>query len=333
MLRYAVVGAGGIGSGFAGLLDTAGADVVAVGRQAHCDAINAGGLQMVDSDGTTTIARPRAVSDVDEVDWASIDSVLVAVKSYDTEEVARQLAGIRSALPPVICAQNGVRNEEIMASFGLTPIAGAVRFKARVVSSGRVLMPGWRKISLGQWGPVDTSYLEGLVSDFTSAGVTATRSEDIASEKWSKLIANCANVIYAITNTPLSHLQSDPDLVACVNTTWGEARRVLDASGVAYDPLPDLDVPERGPVPDESPTEGYFGSTWDDFHNKKGRSEVPWFNGEVLRAGTHIGLPTPVNRFLFDAAMEMQSRSGSSKPFATAELAQRLGELSEGSGS
>jgi 2-dehydropantoate 2-reductase len=37
-----------------------------------------------------------------------------------------------------------------------------------------------------------------------------------------------------------------------------------------------------------------------DLHSGRGRSEVSWLNGAVLRHGEALGVSTPVNRVLFE---------------------------------
>ena len=111
-MRVAVLGAGAVGCYFGGLLARAGHDVLFVGRRAHVEAINADGLLL---DTTTFRDRvpARAATDVAAIDEP--DLVLVCVKSGDTEDAGKALAGRLSAETIVLSLQNGVDNAERLA--------------------------------------------------------------------------------------------------------------------------------------------------------------------------------------------------------------------------
>ncbi|MEL0082153.1 MAG: 2-dehydropantoate 2-reductase, partial [Gammaproteobacteria bacterium] len=89
-MRICVLGAGALGSLTGGYLAEAGFDVTLVGRQAHVDAINRGGLQFVGRRGEFTVRdHLTAVTHADQV-TGEFDYLILLVKSKDT---AATLAG------------------------------------------------------------------------------------------------------------------------------------------------------------------------------------------------------------------------------------------------
>src|SRR5579885_3675652 len=88
-MKIGFVGAGGIGSWYAGLLSRGGHDVVLIARGAHLDAINARGLE-VRGPSETFIAHPKATSNGGEL--AGCEYVVVSVKGYSIPEVAPMIA-------------------------------------------------------------------------------------------------------------------------------------------------------------------------------------------------------------------------------------------------
>jgi 2-dehydropantoate 2-reductase len=101
-----VLGAGSLGSLLGGLLARE-HDVTLVGREPHVGAVADGGLDVV---GTESFhVEPAARTDLSE----RADLAVVAVKSYDTETAAGQLADCS----PDAClsVQNGMGNEATLA--------------------------------------------------------------------------------------------------------------------------------------------------------------------------------------------------------------------------
>ena len=89
-MQVAVIGAGAVGCYYGGLLLRAGHDVTFIGRRTHVDAINAHGL-LLDTQSFKGHLPAKAATDTAAL--TSPDLVLFCVKSADTEEAGRSLAG------------------------------------------------------------------------------------------------------------------------------------------------------------------------------------------------------------------------------------------------
>src|SRR5215510_8922021 len=88
-MRVTVMGSGGTGGYFGGLLARAGEDVTFVARGAHLAAIRRNGLT-VRSRLAGDFTVPARATD-DPVDAGPSDLVLFCVKAYDTESAAERL--------------------------------------------------------------------------------------------------------------------------------------------------------------------------------------------------------------------------------------------------
>jgi 2-dehydropantoate 2-reductase len=109
-MRVTVMGSGGTGGYFGGLLARAGEEVTFVARGAHLAAIRAKGLR-VRSRLVGDFTVPARATD-DPADSGPADLVLFCVKSYDTESAAERL---RTAVGPdtvVLPVQNGIDSAE-----------------------------------------------------------------------------------------------------------------------------------------------------------------------------------------------------------------------------
>ena len=112
--RLYVVGAGAMGCRFGGLLAEGGLDVTLVDPwQEHVDAINGKGLRIVGFGGDRDISV-RAVTCPSGLPVADI--VFVQCKSYCTEAAIKSAIGAVGTETVVISFQNGLGNEELLAS-------------------------------------------------------------------------------------------------------------------------------------------------------------------------------------------------------------------------
>lgn len=114
-MKIAIVGVGGVGGWLAAQLATSEADVHAIARGAHLDAIRARGLTLSSPTGNVH-ARVPATDDATEIGPA--DAVLFCVKSYDTDEAAAaHLPALCGYATTVVSLQNGIDNAERLTGF------------------------------------------------------------------------------------------------------------------------------------------------------------------------------------------------------------------------
>src|SRR5438105_1755608 len=88
-MKIAVLGSGGVGGYFGGLLARAGQDVTFIARGAHLRAIRARGLRIDGVTDSFTIAPANATDDSEEV--GAVELVLLCVKTYDLGAALDQL--------------------------------------------------------------------------------------------------------------------------------------------------------------------------------------------------------------------------------------------------
>src|SRR5713101_9705532 len=105
-MRVAVIGAGGIGGLYGGLLARAGHDVSFLARGAHLRAIQAHGLE-VRSAEFGTFKVPGVASD-DPTDLGQADLVLFAVKTYDLDQAAQAAKHVLAPHASLLTFQNGL---------------------------------------------------------------------------------------------------------------------------------------------------------------------------------------------------------------------------------
>jgi 2-dehydropantoate 2-reductase len=105
-MRIAVVGTGGVGGYFGARLAAGGNPVTFVARGQHLEAIQRNGLTIQSSRGDLHLDNVRAVDSIRKVE--AVDLILIAVKLWDTEEVASALTPLAEGGAAILSLQNGV---------------------------------------------------------------------------------------------------------------------------------------------------------------------------------------------------------------------------------
>ena len=285
-MQVAVVGAGAVGCYYGGLLLRAGHDVTFIGRQPHVDAINARGL-LLDTQTFNGHLPARAATDATAL--ASADLVLVCVKSADTEQAGRSLAGHLRRETSVLSLQNGVDNAPRLAAvIGHAVLPVVVYVGSEMAGPGHVRHHGGGDLAIGA-----STASEALAQTLEAAGIRTTISDDIDVTLWSKLIINCAfNALSAVADIsygPMLEVEGTRDVVA---RAVQEATMVARACGVSIgdDLLAHiLNIPSMMP--------NQKSSTAQDLARGK-PSEIDFLNGYVVSKGAELGIATPTNHAL-----------------------------------
>jgi 2-dehydropantoate 2-reductase len=112
-MRIAVIGAGGTGGYFGGLLARAGQDVTFIARGTQLEALRAQGLTVESTLAGTFTVPVSATDDPHEV--GPIDLILFCVKTYDTDATAESIRPLIHPDTMLLSLQNGIDNEERIA--------------------------------------------------------------------------------------------------------------------------------------------------------------------------------------------------------------------------
>ncbi|HLH73564.1 MAG TPA: ketopantoate reductase family protein [Chloroflexota bacterium] len=290
-MRYVIYGAGGVGSLFGGRLYQAGEAVVLIGRPAHVAQIKARGLRIVETDHTETIVSvAAAIEPLPQMD----DVLILTVKSHDTPEALAELRRRYSSDTPIVCLQNGVRNEELANAYFTRVYGGLNVIGAQYLEPGTVEALGPRSLAIGVYPEGTDDLAQSVTEAARRAGFQASVHPRIMAPKWTKLVGNCHNAIFALCNLPVHEAFADPAACQLIQMLRDEASTTLTAAGIAHDPIPPVGPAASSPPPPVP----MYGSTWMDFRLGRGKNEVDFFNGEIVRVGEQQGIPTPANRLI-----------------------------------
>ncbi len=317
--KVVICGAGAIGTALGGYLARAGHAPVLVGRPDHVEAMGTQGLTVESAEGPVR-ARVAAVTDASELVWASRDLIFLTCKTQDTRGFIRQLAGAPRECP-VVCLQNGVRNEEWAAESFTQVYGGVVNFSARLKGPGVVERTRSNELAIGRFPRGVDDGAERVATILRDAGFQVYLDPEVMAWKWGKLLINLSNAFMALTNTWVEFAYADPSHREFMEDLMTEGLAVLEAAGIHPRMGPDGDMASfiRGLSRDgaghpalkgDSDSKRTYPSTWQDLTRGRTETEVPFFNGEIVAMGRAAGIPTPYNAILLERMAARMAEGG-----------------------
>jgi 2-dehydropantoate 2-reductase len=293
-MRIAIVGAGGVGGYYGGLLARAGHAVAVLARRgSHLDALRARGIEVRTPDETFTAAV--AATD-DPRRLGEVELAILAVKNYSLPEVVPAVRSLAVAGATVLPLLNGVDVADRLAAGGV-PAASLLGGLSRI--SAARLAPGvverrspFQQIVAGELGGGISERAERIAGLLRDAGVEgAQASSDITADLWRKLafIATMAAAC-GLARSPIGPIRATPLGRLMIERSVHEVIAVARARGVA------LAADEEGKVVgviDRVPAAMKPSFLLD--LEAGGPTELDDLCGAVARLGRQAGIETPVH--------------------------------------
>src|SRR5882724_32769 len=179
-MRIAIVGAGGVGSGFGAALAKAGADVTFIARGAHLAAMKRDGLKVQSPRGDIHLVPTQATDNPAEV--GHVDFVLFCVKQWDVESAGHAIKPMIGPETAVIPLQNGVdAAERLIPILGTNAVMGGVaQISASIVAPGVIQQVGtFMHMIFGELDGRRSARGEKFLAMCLQGGFDATLSEAI----------------------------------------------------------------------------------------------------------------------------------------------------------
>jgi 2-dehydropantoate 2-reductase len=297
-MHIAVIGVGGMGGYFGGLLARAGHEVAFLARGATLAALRERGLA-VQSALVGDFALPVVATD-DPMAVGAVDLVLFCVKSYDTDAAAALLPPLVGPDTVVLSVQNGVDNEErLAAAVGPGPVLGAIAIVSATIEAPGVIAErgGTALLRFGELAGGVSPRAAHLQRALQGAGFAAEAHPDIRFQLWEKSIQICAfSGVTSLTRLPLGAILADPATCRLFVGVIEEGAAVARAGGV---PFP-ADAGERYRQVFTAFRPGLYGSMYHDLAAGR-RMELEGLNGTVVRLGEARGVPIPLNFAVYAA--------------------------------
>jgi 2-dehydropantoate 2-reductase len=290
-MRICIVGCGAVGSLFAAHLAKAGeAEVWAYDVwKEHTSAIREHGLKLFGAADFT--AKLHATSDPKEL--PPCDYGIVATKATHTRRAIEQTAHAFEKDAAVCSVQNGVGSEEILAEHVKYVMRGTTFPAGHAIAPGHVGYDIKGDTWIGPFEPTATpiNKVEKLAGLMTRSGMNTIALPDARGAQWTKLIFNAAtNPVGALTQLHHGAATRFTDTGTLFEDLIAEGEAVAKAMGIALHGDPRHMVQKGANAPGK-----HRASMLQDI--LAGRpTEVDFMNGAIVRYGEQVGVPTPLNR-------------------------------------
>jgi 2-dehydropantoate 2-reductase len=309
-MRVLVMGAGGVGGYYGGMLAHAGHEVTFVARGAHLEALRERGLEVRTQGRTVNIRPASAVARPADAAGRgdAFDLALFTVKAYDTEPAAEALAPALGPQTAVLTLQNGVDSPDVLAALlgAERVLAGVTFIAAAVAEPGIVQENGFsRAVTLGEPGGGGvTPRVRAVVDAFQEAGVEAQPTADARQTLWDKFVVVAPHAtISALCQTPVGVTRQTAEAMALYRSMIQEALDVASAAGCTFAP----DRADEIVALFRGAPEGQTSSLQRDFGARR-RVELEALTGTVVRLGERYGVPTPRFEALY-AVLKVRART------------------------
>ena len=187
-MRIAVMGSGGVGGFFGGLLVKGGADVHFVARGMHLAAMRERGLVV---EGPAAFHLPKVSVTDDPKTIGPVDLVMFCVKLWDTEAAARQLLPIVGPDTGIISFQNGVQKDDMLRPiFGEAALMGGVCYVGTTISRpGMIAQTGpLQRMVFGEYDRRRSPRADAFLAACKAGGINAELRDDVRRSIWEKFV-------------------------------------------------------------------------------------------------------------------------------------------------
>lgn len=304
-MNIVVYGAGGVGGYFGGLLAKAGFEVTFIARGKTLEAIKTNGLQVKSIKGDF-IVKPKVTNDISDVKHP--DVIILGVKSWQIEEVAKQIKPVLTKNTLVLPLQNGADNADRLREI-LNPenvLAGLCKIVSKIEAPGIINHFAFEpEIVFGEYDNQKSDRVINLKSVFDKAGFKNVISDDIHLDIWKKfLFIATISGIGALTRSKFGVMRSDEHIRSMIYQTAHEIVTIANAKGIG---LTNEDVDMVLGVIDQLNPETTASMQRDIMEGRP--SELDNFNGYIVKTGKQLHISTPINSFTYHCLLPQEKKA------------------------
>lgn len=302
-MKFLIYGTGGVGGYFGTRLAEIGEDVTFVARGAHLKAIQEKGLKLKSIDGDFHLKNAKATDHCQSL--GTMDVILVCVKSWQLEDAIKEFKSCITEKTVVIPLLNGVLAPEVIAKeIGWKHVMGGMcKIFSKIEEPGVINHFGYApELVYGEMSKEKTERALKILEVMLKAKFKTELAEDIEAEMWKKFIYICSTSgLGALTRVPLGQFRDREGTGQMIYDIMSEIYQVAIKKGVKLD-------------------ESIVDRTWQLVKSIDGKttnslqrdvmegrpSELETQNGTVVRLGKELGIPTPVNAFVYNTLLPME---------------------------
>jgi len=305
-MKILIMGKGGVGGYYGGLLAQQGNDVTFISRGAHLYAIRHEGLKVKSVHGDFTVLPANATDN--PVNVGPVDLILFLVKTFSTDEAAE---AIRPAVGPqtaVISLQNGVdAAERIGKVVGVEHVIGGATWLSSAVEAPGVIkqISQFRRIVFGELGGERSERIQAIYEVLNHTGITVEISENIQKVLWTKFVfISAVSSIGSLARLPMGDYRSVPEARSLLSSIMQEVEALAHAQNIQLDP----DVVQKSLEFIDNAAPHIKPSMQLDVEGGR-RTELESMVGVIGRKGRELGVPTPVADYVYASLLPVELKA------------------------
>jgi 2-dehydropantoate 2-reductase len=305
-MNIVIYGTGGVGGYFGARLAQTGNAVTFIARGKHLEAIQKNGLQLKSPKGDYLVFPANATANIAEV--TDIDLILVCVKTWQLEAAAKEINQVLNEKTMVISLLNGVNNTEVLGAVidKKHLLGGLCKVVSKIEDYGIINHISFEPtIVFGELNNKKTERALLLEKLFLNAGFTTKLAENIQTEIWSKfLFISTISAIGALTRATVGEIMALPQLKKMMREIADEIVAVAKAKGIY---LSEILVEKQFQMIESQPYNTTSSLQRDMMEGKP--SELEAQTGTIVKMGLELGVPTPVNAFIYNCLLPQEKKA------------------------
>jgi 2-dehydropantoate 2-reductase len=312
-MKILIMGTGGVGGYYGGLLAQHGNDVTFISRGAHLYAIRHEGLKVNSVHGNFTVSPANATDD--PLNVGPVDLILFCVKAYSTDEAAQAIRPVVGLHTAILSLQNGVdAAERIGKVIGLERVLGGATWLSSAVEAPGVIkqVSQFRRVVLGELDGTRSDRIQSVYEVLKNTGIDVEISENILKILWTKFVfISAASSLGSLTRLPMAEYRSIPETRAMIIGLMREVETLARAQGVALDE----DVVQKSLEFMDGAAPHIKASMQLDVESGH-RTELESMVGVIGRKGRELNVPTPVADLIYASILPIELKA--QQEFSTA---------------
>jgi 2-dehydropantoate 2-reductase len=322
-----IYGAGAIGCCIGGWLTTHYQNIYFLARGENAQILKSIGLILYHKERDNT--KPLRVNVIEELnELSSVDIVIIAVKNYNLEEVAKDIFSKLGDKPVIIALQNGVENQKVLPKYFSKILYGVVMISAWRDEPG---VFGYMEKGYIVIGALDDSFQSEIreIKNILKIGVLIKISKKIQDAVHTKLIYNLSNATLTLIDYRNIQNSSIPKLRKIIYNSMLEGIKIVKAKGYNEHRLPGIlswKSIESAAIEDNETankmvmtqinTPGPNSMEQDKILRRKSESELEYLNGYIIHLADSLGMKAQYNRVIY----ELSKKNFQKKPYQSLDV-------------
>ncbi len=295
-MKIAVMGTGGVGGYYGGLLARKGHDVSFIARGPHLQALRQHGLRAKSLHGDFTVCPIQATDNPAEI--GPVDLILFTTKTHQTDAAAGLIKALLRPDTVILPLQNGIdAGERIGSILGKEHIVGGVTWISAAIEGPGVIgqYSPFRRILLGELDGRASSRVKAIHEVLKDTAVNVEIVSNILEVLWTKFVfISSISALGALTRVTIGEYRSVDETAPLLKDAISEVISIAGAKGVNL--APDVFSKTLSMIT-ESPASMTPSMQRD---VEMGRpSELESLIGIIVRLGRELNVSTPVMAFAY----------------------------------